>query len=72
MSEVDTTGWKVCHACTYPYPDDACPNPCCFENPRVSDETKQMWRDRTAQRERDAAADEERRRLRAMSFGYRS
>lgn len=41
---------KACTVCTYPYdPAKGCENPACFENPRVSEETKARWREQMAQ-----------------------
>lgn len=60
--------WK-CMGCGYPQEGDACGNPRCFENPTVSQATKDKWR---AEQERARTEEAERRRIaeiRARPYG---
>jgi hypothetical protein len=60
----------VCTMCTYPsHLQDACDNPGCEANPRVSETQKVAWR---AERERRAAQEAERARIRAIRARMRS
>lgn len=73
MSAVDTTDWIVCTRCSAPHPPvGGCTNPACDENPRLSGEHRQAIVARREAYYAQQAADEERRRLRAMSFGVPS
>jgi len=61
----------VCATCSYPHEDDGqgCPNPACFANPSMTDDTKQRHLDEGARRkeEEDERAKFRRIRERAMA-----
>lgn len=67
---VDTFGWITCHTCGHSSPH-YCENPACPDNPILTPDTRQAILDRSAAYKAQRAADEERRRLVAMSYARR-
>lgn len=60
--------YRTCKSCSYPFAGKSCPNPACFANPNVSEETKADWRIRDAARLAEEAEREHLRRMRNLSF----
>jgi len=58
-----------CSECSYPYAGDGCTNPACYANPKVSDATKAIGRERDAIRKAEEA---ERQRIRDIQASMRS